>query len=166
LGSTLSLGFTRRRLKSPMGEDKYNMLNMVMKAIRQTRMVLISTQPCYVTYRSSFSDATLNVLRFNGTGHYQRRNDEVSPWHEAFVNAKNGLTKINYFDLYIESVLERRFFLSLNYFGRDHEGQAIRYNLSSRFKTRREGFPLLSCTSSMRCYPNPSNKLSSLYRCF
>jgi hypothetical protein len=46
------------------------------------------------------------------------RNDEVSPWHEAFVNA-NGLKKINYFDLYIESVLEReRFFLVyLNYFG-------------------------------------------------
>jgi hypothetical protein len=37
------------------------------------------------------------------------RND-VSPWHEAFVNAKNGLTKINYIDLYIESVLERALF--------------------------------------------------------
>jgi hypothetical protein len=29
---------------------------------------------------------------------------------EAFVNAKNGLTKINYIDLYIESVLEGAFF--------------------------------------------------------
>jgi phosphoribosylformylglycinamidine synthase len=33
-----------------MGEDKYNIVaNTVMKAIRQTRMVLISTQPCFVT---------------------------------------------------------------------------------------------------------------------
>jgi hypothetical protein len=54
----------------------------------------------------------LNVLRFNGTGHYPKdRNDEVSPWHEAFVNAKKWIDKINYFDLYIKSVLEReRFF--------------------------------------------------------
>jgi phosphoribosylformylglycinamidine synthase len=35
----------------------------------------------------------LNVLRFNGTGRTTQRIDEVSPWHEAFVNAKNGLTK-------------------------------------------------------------------------
>jgi hypothetical protein len=54
---------------------------------------------------------------FNGTGRItQRRNDEVSPWHEAFVNAKKWIDKkINYFDLYIESVLEKRalFFGSL-----------------------------------------------------
>jgi phosphoribosylformylglycinamidine synthase len=42
------------------------------------------------------------------------RNDEVSPWHEAFVNAKKWIEKINYFDLYIKSVLERgAFFWSL-----------------------------------------------------
>jgi phosphoribosylformylglycinamidine synthase len=40
---------------------------------------------------------------FNGTGHYQRmRNDEVSPWHEAFVNAKKWIDK-KYFDLYIKA---------------------------------------------------------------
>jgi phosphoribosylformylglycinamidine synthase len=38
------------------------------------------------------------------------RNDEVSPWHEAFVNAKNGLTKKNYFDLYIKAFSKSAFF--------------------------------------------------------
>jgi hypothetical protein len=66
---------------------------MVMKAIRQTRMVLISTQPCYVTPGRHLVMMPLNVLRFNGTGRTIQRIDEVSPWHEAFVNAKNGLTK-------------------------------------------------------------------------
>jgi phosphoribosylformylglycinamidine synthase len=28
--------------------------------------------------------------------HYPDRNDEVSPWHEAFVNAKKWIDKINY----------------------------------------------------------------------
>jgi hypothetical protein len=57
----------------------------------------------------------LNVLRFNGTGRtIKDRNDEVSPWHEAFVNAKKWIDKKNYFDLYIKSVLERgAFFWSL-----------------------------------------------------
>jgi hypothetical protein len=88
------------------------------------------------------------------------RNDEVSPWHEAFVNAKNGLTKINYFDLYIKSVLEReRFFLEyLNYFERDHEGQAIRYNLS-RFRKRRENSLLSFTHFKHEMLHYPSNRI-------
>jgi hypothetical protein len=42
--------------------------------------------------------------------HYQRINDEVSPWHEAFVN-KKWIDKKKLFFIY-KSVLEReRFFL-------------------------------------------------------
>jgi hypothetical protein len=38
----------------------------------------------------------LSVLLFNGTGQIIKdRNDEVSPWHEAFVNARKWVEKIN-----------------------------------------------------------------------
>jgi hypothetical protein len=61
-GSTLGVWVSHGggKFNLPMGEDKYNIvLNMVMKAIRQTRMVLISTQPCYVTLQVViYDDAT------------------------------------------------------------------------------------------------------------
>jgi hypothetical protein len=50
----------------------------------------------FVIMRTSLGDdATLSVLHFNGTGHIIKdRNDEVSPWHEAFVEMpENGWIK-------------------------------------------------------------------------
>jgi hypothetical protein len=60
---------------------------------------------------------------------------------------KNGLT-INYFDLYIKRSRKGSAFFGVYLFWSDHRGQAIRYNLSSRLKTRR--FQLLSFTHFKR----------------
>jgi phosphoribosylformylglycinamidine synthase len=44
---------------------------------------------------------------FNGTGHYPKdRNDEVSPWHEAF-ECKKWIDKKISFGFIYKSVLER-----------------------------------------------------------
>jgi hypothetical protein len=60
-------------------------------------------------------------------------------WHEAFVNAKKWIDKINYFDLYIKAFSKRALFFGvyLNYFGRDRGVRLFATLLSSRLRTRR-----------------------------
>jgi phosphoribosylformylglycinamidine (FGAM) synthase-like amidotransferase family enzyme len=51
-------------------------------------------------------------FQWNWANYPADRNDEVSPWHEAFVNAKKWIDKNNFFELKYESVPEKeRFFM-------------------------------------------------------
>jgi phosphoribosylformylglycinamidine synthase len=80
-----------------MGEDKYNIVakyGYEGYPANPNGSDFNTAMLCDSTGRHLVMMRTLNVLRFNGTGHYPKdRNDEVSPWHEAFVNAKKWIDK-------------------------------------------------------------------------
>ena len=80
----------------PEEEEDYNIvLNMVMKDIQQILMVLIITTAmlCDKTGRHlvTMPHIERSIFQWNWANYIDGRQDEVSPWLEAFVNARKWI---------------------------------------------------------------------------
>ena len=101
-GSTLGVWISHGEGKFNLPEVKKTITllpNMVMTAIHQIQMVLILIQQCFVIKRDDILVMMPHIERstfqWNWANYPKGRKDEVSPWLEAFVNAKNWVDSIN-----------------------------------------------------------------------